>query len=52
MKKRREKFLQAKKSSPTFVGFFVYRLFSLHSTDRIRMSERKHIEKFDERLNR
>jgi hypothetical protein len=33
-------------------GFFVYRHFSLHSTDRIRMSERKHIEKIDERVDR
>ena len=29
MKKRREKFLQAKKSSPTFVGFFVSRHLGL-----------------------
>ena len=39
-------------SSPAFVGFFVYRHFSLHSIDGIRMSKRKHIEKIDERVDR
>ena len=33
-------------------GFFVYRHFSLHSIDGIRMSKRKHIEKIDERVDR
>ena len=39
-------------SSPALAGFFVSRLFSLHSTDGIRMSKRKHIEKIDERVDR
>jgi len=39
-------------SSPAVAGFFVYRHLALHSTDRIRMSERKHIEKIDERVDR
>jgi len=39
-------------TSPALAGFFVYRHFSLHSTDGIRMSKRKHIEKIDERVDR